>query len=435
MKKPPRIFYGWWIVVAGSAIIFVGGFHFHGTTVFFLPLADGLGLSRGALSLIFAISRLEGGVEGPIVGWLIDRFGERRVIIGGAILAGVGYVVLATLVKGFWSLLLVYTLLVSIGTGAGTWAPAMAAANRWFIRRRTMAMSIISIFNRVAAFLVVPLLSLVVLNLGWQVAALMVGAVLMAVMLAMALVMRPSPESMGLSPDGDRAIPSAFNPKPTARPSSPPHSTRQHEFSIKEATKTPAFWLIILAQTTRVMVTAAMTIQIIPVLVWKGLTRQGAANMVGIMWATSILSVLVLGWAGDRFTKRTVVALSSFIGALGIALLLFGHQTGILFIGLVLFAANDAAWSVILSMTSEYFGRRNFATIRGSMQFFSAPASFFATFMTGWIYDKTESYALALAGLTIIAALSVPLYLACVPPKPPRPITTTEDRILQAPPA
>ena len=80
-----RIFYGWWILLLGAVINGIGsGIAYHGFTVFFLPLKRDLGVSSAAISLLYGAARLEGGFEGPVVGYLIDRFGFRKMIIIGS---------------------------------------------------------------------------------------------------------------------------------------------------------------------------------------------------------------------------------------------------------------------------------------------------------------------------------------------------------------
>jgi len=91
-----RIFYGWRMVGLVSAIRVVGGgLHQYGFTVFFLPISQDLGLSRAATSLAFSLSRAQGAIEAPLVGYLVDRFGPRPVIVAAALLAGIGYILLS----------------------------------------------------------------------------------------------------------------------------------------------------------------------------------------------------------------------------------------------------------------------------------------------------------------------------------------------------
>lgn len=86
------MFYGWRMVGLVSAMrVLGGGLHNYGFTVFFLPLSQDLGLSRAATSLAFSLARAEGALEGPFVGYLIDRFGPRPMILLATVLCGVGY--------------------------------------------------------------------------------------------------------------------------------------------------------------------------------------------------------------------------------------------------------------------------------------------------------------------------------------------------------
>src|SRR5574341_457218 len=88
-----RLYRGWRMVGLVSAIRVVGGgLHQYGFTVFFLPISQDLGLSRAATSLAFSLSRAQGAIEGPLVGYLIDRYGPRPIIVVAVFLAGVGYI-------------------------------------------------------------------------------------------------------------------------------------------------------------------------------------------------------------------------------------------------------------------------------------------------------------------------------------------------------
>ncbi len=119
VKRPRRIFYGWWVVLTSSIIAAMGaGFYFYGFTTFFLPLSKDLDLSRAATSTVFSIARLEGGIEGPVVGWLIDRFGARKLLMIGLLFFGAGYIAMHWM-NSFLMFVLLYAVVISIGYNTG----------------------------------------------------------------------------------------------------------------------------------------------------------------------------------------------------------------------------------------------------------------------------------------------------------------------------
>src|SRR4029079_430087 len=107
-----RIFYGWHMVGLVAAIRIVGGgLHQFGFTVFFLPISQDLGISRAATSLAFSLSRAQGAIEAPLVGYLIDRYGPRPIIVTAVFLAGIGYILLSW-VNSYASFLTVYVVVI-----------------------------------------------------------------------------------------------------------------------------------------------------------------------------------------------------------------------------------------------------------------------------------------------------------------------------------
>lgn len=105
-----RVFYGGWIVFLGSLVIAVGaGILIHEFTVFFLPLKRDFAVSSASIALVYGATRLEGGADGPLVGYLIDRWGPRVMMLTGASLAGLGFLVLSV-VQTFWQFFFVHLL-------------------------------------------------------------------------------------------------------------------------------------------------------------------------------------------------------------------------------------------------------------------------------------------------------------------------------------
>ncbi len=201
--RPTNIFYGWWVVATSSAMALLAtGILFRGFAVFFIPLRDSLRLTNFQTSLVFSISRAEGGLEGPIVGWLIDRFGTRKLMLGGILLSSLGFLVFSQ-VNSYLGFIVVYLGLISLGSSVAFQHALFSSLNMWFIRHRALAMSINGAFASLGGVILVPILSVVILNYSWQTASLISGAIYLFLILPLSLIIRPSPESMGLLPDGD----------------------------------------------------------------------------------------------------------------------------------------------------------------------------------------------------------------------------------------
>jgi MFS transporter, OFA family, oxalate/formate antiporter len=90
-----KIYFGWWMVAIGSAVRIVGGgLHYYGSSIFFLPVSQELGLSRAATALVFSLARAQGAVEGPLAGYIIDRYQRSRVMASAMLASLIGIVVL-----------------------------------------------------------------------------------------------------------------------------------------------------------------------------------------------------------------------------------------------------------------------------------------------------------------------------------------------------
>src|SRR5689334_7132786 len=165
------LYYGWRMIAVGSMLrILGGGLYFYGFSVFFLPLSQDLSLSRAATSLVFSLARAQGAFEAPVAGYIMDRYGPRPLIIMAIIMNGVGHMVLST-VHSYLALVLIYMGVVSLSYQAGFMDAPMVIAYSWFIRIRTLIMSLISASVNIGGFLLTPLLASAVYYWGWRRAA------------------------------------------------------------------------------------------------------------------------------------------------------------------------------------------------------------------------------------------------------------------------
>jgi sugar phosphate permease len=411
-------FYGWWMVAVGCGMRMLGGgFHLYGFTIFFLPITQELGLSRAATSLVFALARAEGAIEGPLAGYLIDRFGPRPMMLAGVILSGVGYMLLAG-VESYLGLLVVYLGLISLSFSAGFMHSPMALANSWFIRRRALAMTLISSSIGLGGTVITPLLAFSVQTWGWRYGAFLAGLGLILIGVPVALVAKRSPESMGLAPDG--VAPQAEVPSTqatSATKTTEPVKPSEPEFTLRQAMRTSAFWMLILATTTRVGVFNAITVHFVPIMVWKGVSEQRAAAMLAAMALMSLPSHLLVGWIADYVNKPRLMAACMGVGAVSIAFLAYGEGEWSLWIFVLLFTIMEAIFPVGWATVGDFFGRKSFATIRGTMSFFYLWGPALGPVITGAIYDRYQSYAPMMSAYIALSVLAGCLYAIMVRPK------------------
>jgi MFS family permease len=400
-----RIFYGWRMVGLVSAIrIIGGGLHQFGFTVFFLPISQDLGLSRAATSLAFSLSRAEGALEAPLVGYLIDRYGPRPILVTAVVLAGIGYILLSW-VNSYTSFMIVYLGVICLAFVAGFIHSPMVVANNWFIRQRARAMTVVSAAVPIGGALISPLLALGVASMGWRWAAFVSGCIFLMVCLPLSFQLKHSPETMGLLPDGDVAPVEG-----TISSSDTMNKRARADFTSREAIKTWVFWVLVVSMTARVTCYSAATVHFIPLMVWKGLSEAAAASLLGAFASANLVAHFILGSIADRVNKPKLLAACHFLPALSVAALLSGSGYWQLWLFTIVFILLDASFPIVWATVGDFFGRRHFATVRGSMSFFYMWGSVAGPVLAGAIYDQTESYRTVLwiwLGLLTFATLLV----------------------------
>ncbi|PYM11626.1 MAG: hypothetical protein DMD81_26355 [Candidatus Rokuibacteriota bacterium] len=428
-RSPGRLFYGWRIVIVGCILDAVkGGTYNTGLTLYFLPVLNELNLTRAATSLPFSLAKLESALGGPVAGYLIDRFDLRVMMLAGTLMAGLGFVLLA-FTHSYLFFVLVFVGPVTTGFQLGFNQATLAAVNHWFRRKRGLAMSIVQTGQSIGGVVIVPLVALTVLTLGWRAAAFASGVVVL-LLVPLVFLMRGSPESMGLLPDGERRPAldtSRATPALHVSPDDP------NEFTASEALRTQAFWLLAAFHSLRNVPYSGVTVHLVPLLVWKGLDEPRAALFVGLTAFCTVIVRPLTGWLGDRKSKQAIGAAGVFLGALGLAVLTYGGASfWALLVFAILFSFGDSINSVTWALVGDFYGRSHFATIRGWISMLQSVASVPAAVFTGWVYDRTHSYTYAL--LPFIIAYALAGLVLCRLPAPERPARrAVGDRALEVP--
>ena len=405
------IYPGWWVVGACCFLaLFPGAIFSYGFPVFYIPIRSDLMISDTQVSLIFALSRGEAGLGGPLVGWMIDKFDSRPIVLVFGIIAGVGLIFLSG-VDSYWIFVLVYVGVVSVGNNSGFGQTFLAVANRWFVRRRAIGMTLVITCYTVGGAMLLPVLSRGVEALGWRDVMLYSGIFVAVVVVPFSFLIRRSPESMGidLAAAGEAVEQSAG--ATTAQSSG-------QDFTVREALRTPAYWFILLASALRISVTSAILVHAIPIMVWKGTSEQTGADLTALLFFVSIPARLLIGFSGLRLPGQGVLGIGMAVGAVSLLALDLIEGVWIIFPFVAGLAILEGAAVLNWVLVGNLFGRRSFATLTGIISVFYSSGMMITPLFLGWMVDQTGGYTESLLVLTGLYAASAVLFVLARRPRP-----------------
>ena len=414
----PRIFYGWWIVLANAIVIYYGGgTFFYGFGIFFNPIREHFAWSAATTALAFSIYRLEAGIATPVVGFLLDRLGPRRLMLFGTVVVGLGFLFMSRInsLATFYAAFVV----VSLGFSFSMGTVGQIAVVNWFVRKRGKALGFLMMGAGLAGTLA-PGLAWLVGQYGWRTSLVVIGVGAWVIGLPLALVVRHRPEQYGMLPDGDAPPPEA-----TAR-ASPRRLGPSEGVPWQQAVKTRVFWLISMGSTVSVGCVSAAIVLLVPHLEDVGIPPGQASLAITMLTLTSLVGRLGLGWLGDRVDKRYLLAFAFVLQSMGFLTLAFVKSFWMV-APFLLFFGPGYGGSVPLrpALLADHFGRRNFGTILGLSQTVIAPGAMLGPLVAARIFDVQDSYQAAwllFSALVLLAA--IPVLLA-------RPLTTA-SRSLRA---
>ena len=398
-------FYGWWIVglsllLHGSASGLAGG----SVGVWMKALESHFHWSRTQLTGAFSLSQMEGSIVGPLMGFLIDRLGTRRVVLMGLLILGLGFIVFSRTEN-----LVVFYLsfaLFMVGSATGVWLPMMAAVNNWFIRRRGTAMAVAGEGYVLGGITLVPLVAWAVNpdHLGWRTTALLIGVGFASVAFPVTRLIRNSPEEYGQVPDGE-----ASTTAPNATAEAGPVrgmaiGSHQHpELTAREAMLTSAFWLITAGHALTSMVNSTLRVHLVPMLTDEGLSLQMAAYVWSVVLASAGVFQLVGGYMGDRVPKNQALFVFSTIQAVLFFVAVLVHNAPMAFLFAVIYGIGSGGRVPIgIAIRGDYFGQRSFATILGISMAPMYVLQLLAPLFAAVIYDIRGSYVLPFSILSVL---------------------------------
>jgi len=419
-----RFFYGWWMLGLISVMAAMNNAFFDkGPSLFLIPVGASLGLNRATVSLIFSLGRSEGALNGPVVGYLVDRFGARRIMVIGTILAGVGFIIFA-FAPNLWVFALAYLGFVALGATMAFQDSATAMVNMWFSRYRVRAMSIREATGNLGSTILIPVMTLLIAVWDWRVAAMMGAAAYLVLILPLIPLLKESPESMGLLPDG--ADEDAVNKARAAAAELGSLEIQRlrrfydgAEFTVREALRTSCFWYLMTGTMLRQVSRVGIDLHYVAILEWKGFDISIAALFFTLRLGMNVPSKLVVGYFGDRVSKPAVLTGGMVLYTLGLVLLLSFDAVWILVVSAIVSGLSEGITPVNWGAIGDYFGRHHYATLRGIINLSYSWALLSVPFAAGWWFDQHESYTIPLVVSLVAAVASAVVYALMRPPRLP----------------
>jgi sugar phosphate permease len=395
-----------WAVAVIAFVALVGAAGFRATpSVLIRPLHDEFGWSLGTISAAVSVNLLLYGLTAPFAAALMEKFGIRRVVMFALLLVSAGSG-LTVLMRASWQLILLWGVLVGLGTGSMALAFVATVTNRWFVRRRGLVIGVLTAGGAAGQLIFLPVLARLTESQGWRTAALTVAVAALAVVPLVFWRLRDRPADLGVTAYGagpDDAL-------PVAAPAG--NAARTALVALRNAARTRPFWLLaggfaICGATTNGLVGT----HFIPAAHDHGMPETTAASLLALVGLFDIIGTIASGWLTDRVDSRFL--LGGYYALRGLSLLVLpalfsatAHPSMVIFI---LFYGLDWVATVppTVALCREYFGASGavvFGWVFASHQIGAAIAATAA----GLVRDQLGTYNVAwyaAGALAILASL------------------------------
>ena len=387
-------------------------------SVFLKPLTEDLGVSRGLFSLLRSGEILIGAAMAPLVGPMIDRFGGRWLMAGGALSAGLGFVLMSQ-VGVFWQFLLLRWIFVAIGGVFMCHMIVSVTISRWFVRKRGRAIAVASMGQGFAKVCIPVLTAALFTWIGWRLTWSIFGLITLVLVVMPALIfMRRSPEELGLQPDGMAAPPVIFDANQSNDDRKATSLADEVIWTWREVIRTKAFWLICFIYGMANVGIAGLNLHVFAYVTDIGFSPLVAATVLSIIASTQLGSTMVWGVISERMDIRHSSLIMFLVQSAGLALVLVTSQMMPVYLGFFLYGIGlGGGWVLQELIWATNFGRISLGMVRGlgilvTHAFGAVGAPFF-----GFVHDVTGSYRSSFLAFVVALIIAAYLSLAIRPPQ------------------
>ncbi len=399
------IFYGWWVLLACFFIgLYVAGGVYFGISAFFEPLVKEFGWSYTQVSFATSLRGLEMGIFAPIIGFLVDRFGSRKLLLFGTITVGFALILLSLT----QSLFMFYAsfLLLSFGAGGCTSVVLLTAVAKWFDKNLGMALGVVTC-GYGAGGLIIPLIVRLIDLYHWRTTLIILGLGMWILGIPLSFIIRDRPKQYVHLPDRESFPDSMSQIK---------NRSKGFEIDLKEAMKQRTFLYLVMVEVIRLMIVSAVVLHVMPYLSTKGIPRSTAGMVTAAIHVFSIIGRFGFGWLGDIYNKKYTMLVALCFMGMGLVAFCYVQQGWMILIFLLLFS--PGCWgSMILARTiqREYFGKDSFGKMIGVIMGLGSIGGIIGPTLAGSVFDTFGSYHFVWLGFFCLNMIAIILVLRIEP--------------------
>ena len=388
----------------------VSGAFFYARGIFLPSMADDFGGSRLDVTLAFTIAQAVGAFAAPVIGLLLDRYHPRYILLGGATMVSIGYV-LTAYVETHLQLYMVFGLLFGAGWRSISSFATSRVLVQWFQRRRGLALSL-DVAGASFAGIFVPVIAVwLMAEIGWRLGFAAFAVLTMGLVVPLAIfVIHRSPEDLGLQPDGE----------PISNQNVESADELDPEWSSQGILRTPAFWGVVFVFSAMFCVLQGVNMHLFGHFTNGTFSAETAGLLLAVMGAWIFGGKPIQGWLADRIGAKLTIGIALVSQVIGVGLFWIGESFLIAIVGVIFYGFGFSGVTPLQSVaTAAVFGKRSYGRANGLMQPFMLPVALIASPLAAWIYDTTGSYATAFLQFMIIMIVALPVLmgLKLQPPK------------------
>ena len=399
--------YGWVVAAVGALGVFMSGpGQTYIVSLFIDPIIEETGWSRTLVSGLYSAGSISAAVGAVLAGRAFDRYGARATLTSVAAMFGLAVYMMGAISSPL-HLFFGFLAIRNLGQTALSLV-STSTVGVWFVRLRGRATATTMLAGPISHAVLPPVVYLIIAADGWRNAWEVLGIAVWVIVIPPAwLLVRRSPESVGLLPDGDQ--------QPAVRTPKSPEA--EESWTVGEAVRTRAFWLLTFSAAPASLISTALTFHHVSIMRSNGIDESVAAPILSVMALAAMVSTVIAGYLVDRFPGRFVLVAGQALIVLAMVSVLVVSATWHGFIyGAMLGAAQGLVSTAQIVIWPNYFGRRNIGSIRGVAAIAMVVSSGLGPLPFSILFELTNSYDAAVLGFVALPALGGVAALSAVPP-------------------